>query len=140
MERFLSQPINVRTVSPLSLAFMGDCVYELLVRERLLCGENRKNGQLHKLSVSLVCAEAQAAAMEKLMPLLSEEELAVFKRGRNAHTARNEAAYHAATGLEALFGYLYLDGRIDRVRELFRRVVEENDETNETPKTQTDES
>lgn len=135
MERFLSQPINLRTVSPLSLAFMGDCVYELLVRERLLCGENRKNGQLHKLSVSLVCAEAQAAAMEKLMPLLSEEEIAVYKRGRNAHTARNEAAYHAATGLEALFGYLYLDGRIDRVRELFRTAVEENDETNETAQT-----
>ena len=135
MERFLSQPINLRTVSPLSLAFMGDCVYELLVRERLLCGEHRKNGQLHKLSVSLVCAEAQAAAMEKLMPLLSEEEIAVYKRGRNAHTARNEAAYHAATGLEALFGYLYLDGRIDRVRELFRTAVEENDETNETAQT-----
>ena len=132
MERFLSQPIDVRTVSPLSLAFVGDGVYELLVRERLLCGANRKNGQLHKLAVSMVCAEAQADAMQVLLPHLTEEERAVYKRGRNAHTARNEAAYHAATGLEALFGYLYLDGRIERVQELFQFVVGEQNETENT--------
>lgn len=140
MERFLSQPIDVHTISPLSLAFIGDGVYELLVREMLLGGANRKNGQLHKLSVSHVCAEAQAAAMQTIMPHLTDAELAVYKRGRNAHTARNEAAYHAATGLEALFGYLYLDGRIDRVRELFRIIVEGKDETNtsETQENQTE--
>lgn len=125
MERFLSQPMDMHTVNPLSLAFVGDGVYELMVREMLLCDTNRKNGQLHKLSVSLVCAEAQAKAMERLMPHLTDAEIAVFKRGRNAHTARNEAAYHAATGLEALFGYLYLDGQIDRVRQLFEWAVKE---------------
>ncbi len=133
MERFLSQPMDVHTVSPLSLAFIGDGVYELLVREHLLSGVNRKNGQLHKLSVSMVCAEAQAAAMDRLMPLLTDREVAVYKRGRNAHTARTGDAYHSATGLEALFGYLYLDGQIDRIRELFSVVVEENaDETQQT--------
>ena len=129
MERFLAQPIDMHTVNPLSLAYVGDGVYELMVREMLLCDVNRKNGQLHKLSVSLVCAEAQAAAMERLMPHLTDAEIAVYKRGRNAHTARNEAAYHAATGLEALFGYLYLDGQIDRVRELFEWAVKDAYET-----------
>ncbi len=119
MERFLSDPIDVHTVSPLSLAFIGDGIYELLVREQLLCEANRPNGDLHRLAVAKVRAEAQAAALEKLLPHLTERELAVYKRGRNAHTARTGGDYHSATGLEALFGYLYLDGQIDRIRELF---------------------
>ena len=80
---------------------------------------------LHRLAVREVRAEAQAAAMDRLLPHLTEEEEAVFKRGRNAHTARSGADYHRATGLESLFGYLYLAGRIDRVRELFALCVEE---------------
>ena len=70
-------------------------------------------------------AEAQSAAIEKLLPILTEEEEAVYKRGRNAHTARSGADYHRATGFECLLGYLYLAGRIDRVRELFTLCVEE---------------
>lgn len=124
MERFLSDPIDVHTVSPLSLAFIGDGIYELLVRERLLCEANRPNGDLHRLAVKQVRAEAQAAAMDALMPVLTERELAVYKRGRNAHTARTGGDYHSATGLEALFGYLYLDGQIDRLRELFALTQE----------------
>lgn len=119
MDRLYPEQVDVRTLSPLTLAFVGDGVYSLMVRERLACQANRPNGALHNMAVHQVRAEAQAAAMERLLPLLSEEEEAVYKRGRNAHTARSGNDYHKATGLEALFGYLYLSGRIDRMRELF---------------------
>ena len=125
MERLYPQDIDRHTLSPLALAFVGDGVYSLMVREKLLSEANRPVNDLHKMAVKAVRAEAQSAAMEKLLPLLTEEEEAIYKRGRNAHTARSGADYHRATGLEALFGYLYLDGRIDRVRELFALCVEE---------------
>ena len=125
MERLYPQDLDLHTLSPLALAFVGDGVYSLMVRERLLSQANRPVNDLHRLAVREVRAEAQAAATERLLPLLTEEEEAVFKRGRNAHTARSGADYHRATGLESLFGYLYLAGRIDRVRELFRFCVEE---------------
>ncbi len=125
MERLYPQDIDLHTLSPLALAFVGDGVYSLLVRERLLSQANRPVNELHRQSVRDVRAEAQADAMNRLLPLLSEEEEAVFKRGRNAHSTRTGADYHRATGLEALFGYLYLAGRIDRVRELFARCIEE---------------
>ena len=125
MERLYPQDIDLHTLSPLALAFVGDGVYSLMVRERLLSQANRPVNDLHKLAVKAVRAEAQSAAMEKLLPLLTEEEEAVFKRGRNAHTARTGADYHRSTGFECLFGYLYLAGRIDRVRELFALCVEE---------------
>ena len=125
MDRLYPQELDLHTLSPLALAFVGDGVYSLMVRERLLSQANRPAGDLHKLAVKAVRAEAQSAAMDRLLPLLTEEEEAVFKRGRNAHTARSGADYHRATGLESLFGYLYLAGRIDRVRELFALCVEE---------------
>ena len=125
MDRLYPQEMDMHTLSPLALAFVGDGVYSLMVRERLLSQANRPVNDLHKMAVAAVRAEAQAAAMERLLPLLTEEEEAVFKRGRNAHTARSGADYHRATGLESLFGYLYLAGRIDRVRELFERCIEE---------------
>ena len=120
MERFLPLDVDVRTISPLNLAFIGDGVYEVLVREQLVCQANRPNGILHRLSVEQVRAEAQAAAMERIQPLLTEKEEAVYRRGRNAHTSRKGDDYHRATGLEALFGYLYLSGQIERIRELFQ--------------------
>ena len=125
MERLYQKDIDLHTLSPLALAFVGDGVYSLMVRERLLCEANRPVNDLHRQSVRDVRAEAQAAAMGRIMEHLTEEEEAVFKRGRNAHTARSGADYHRATGLEALFGSLYLDGRIDRVRELFALWVED---------------
>ncbi len=125
MERLYPKDIDLHTLSPLALAFVGDGVYSLMVRERLLCEANRPVNDLHRQSVRDVRAEAQAAAMLRIQEHLTEEEETVFKRGRNAHTARSGADYHRATGLEALFGYLYLDGRIDRVRELFALCVEE---------------
>jgi len=110
-------------LSPLSLAFVGDAVYSLWVREaEVMLGGNI--GTLHSASVKKVNAAAQAKAAEKIRPLLSEQEEAVFKRGRNTQTGTGakgatRAEYHMATGLEALFGWLYLSGQIDRARELF---------------------
>ncbi len=121
--RLLTEGVTPSSLSPLTLAFVGDGVYGLMVREHLACEANRPVGTLHKASVDLVRAEAQAVAMERLLPLLTETEEAVFRRGRNAHTTRNSPEYHRATGLEALFGYLYLDGQRDRLRELFREAM-----------------
>ena len=121
--RLLTEGVTPSSLSPLTLAFVGDGVYGLMVREHLACEANRPVGTLHKASVEFVRAEAQAAAVERILPLLSEEEEAVFRRGRNAHTTRNSPEYHRATGLEALFGYLYLAGRRDRLRALFREAM-----------------
>ena len=109
-------------VSSLNLAYIGDGVYELTVRERLVRQGGRVRG-LHTLAVEQVRAEAQAVAADRLLPLLSEREAAVYRRGRNAHTARTDGAYHKATGLEALFGYLYLCGETARLRELFEEAM-----------------
>ncbi len=125
MERLYPAEFDIHTASPLALAFVGDGVYSLMVRERLLAQANRPVGDLHRLAVTAVRAEAQSAAVARLLPHLTEVETAVFKRGRNAHTARSGADYHNATGLEALFGWLYLSDRLDRVRELFAICVEE---------------
>ena len=115
--------LDLHTVSPLTLAFLGDGVYGLLVREYLVNEGNRPAGELHRESVELVKAEAQAAAIMRILPLLTEEEQAVFRRGRNAHTSRSGTDYHHATGLEALFGYVYLKGDTARLRELFTLAI-----------------
>ena len=126
MERLYQKDIDLHTLSPLALAFVGDGVYSLMVRERLLCEANRPVNDLHRQSVRDVRAEAQAAAMGRIMEHLTEEEEAVFKRGRNAHTARSGADYHRATGLEALFGALYLAGQTGLINELFKAVMEDD--------------
>lgn len=125
MERLYPMDVDIHTLSPLALAFVGDGVYSLMVRERQLSQANRPVNDLHRLAVAEVRAEAQAAAIKRILPILTEQEEAVFKRGRNAHTARSGADYHNATGLEALFGWLYLSDQIDRARELFALCVEE---------------
>lgn len=124
MERLFNADCDPKQYSPLALAFVGDAVFEVFVRERLLCQGNCPVNKLHKRSVEQVCCTAQAAAAKMLLPLLSEEELAVYNRGRNAHVGHvpknaRVADYHASTAFEALFGYLYLCGRIERLRELF---------------------
>ena len=116
--------MDTRALSPITLAFVGDGVYELMVRELLAAEANRPANVLHRQAVSMVRAEAQAAAYEKISPMLTEAEQAVFRRGRNAHTARTSDDYHRATGLEALFGYLYLNDETERLRELFAAIVE----------------
>ena len=124
MNRWFETEVDTKEISPLALAFVGDGVYEMRVREMLVCEANRSANDLHKAAVKLVRAEAQAAAMDTLEPLLTENEAAVFRRGRNARTPRNDAAYHRATGFEALFGYLYLNGEMDRIKELFAACMQ----------------
>ena len=122
MEPLCNDRQTLGEVSSLNLAYIGDGVYELMVRERLVRQGGRVRG-LHTLAVEQVRAEAQAVAANRLLPLLSEREAAVYRRGRNAHTARTDGAYHKATGLEALFGYLYLCGETARLRELFEEAM-----------------
>ena len=119
----LSEP-QARMYSPLTLAFLGDAVYSLMVRDMLTKQANKPTGKLHKESVKLVNAAFQAEMIRTLFPHLTEDEAAVFKRGRNAHSAhspknQSEADYRYATGFEALFGYLYLSGQTQRLKELF---------------------
>ena len=121
---------EVNRISMLGLAHVGDGVYELLVRTRLCVEGHLAAGELHRLTVAQVKAPRQAKVMERLLPLLTEEELALYKRGRNTHVhgvpqGAKVGEYHAATGLEALFGWLYLLGRSERVRELFAALTEE---------------
>ena len=117
---------KVRQLSPLTLAFLGDAVFELRVREKLTEQGSAPVGSLHRRAVEVVCAKAQSAAIQKLLPLLTEEELNIYKRGRNAHSSvpknADPAEYRSATGLEALFGYLHACGSFDREAELFEAV------------------
>lgn len=121
---------DINEISMLGLAHIGDGVYELLTRTMLCRKGYTKVTDLHRLTVAIVNAPAQAEAMEKLLPLLTDEEMSVYKRGRNTkvnsipHKA-DISQYHAATGLEALFGWLYLQGRVDRINELYAVCVED---------------
>ncbi len=120
--------MEVNMLSPGALAFVGDAYYGLLVREKL-AEINRPSGELHTLSVKLVKAGAQANAFKLIENELSEKELSVYKRGRNAHVnsiPKNASVgeYHSATGLETLFGYLHLSGQDERAEELFKIIWE----------------
>lgn len=113
-----------KQLSPLALAFLGDAVYELCARQAIVCECNRPVGEMHKKSVQMVNAGAQSAAFARLEPLLTEEELAIYKRGRNTNSQSTPkhadiADYRRATGVEALFGYLFLKGEVARISELF---------------------
>ena len=122
-------PDEIRAISSIGLAHLGDGVYELLVRT-WLCAHGKATGKgLHRATIELVCAPKQAELAERILPLLTEEEQAVFKRGRNAnvhsiprHASR--AQYQQATALEALFGWLYLNGQRERINQLFNVMME----------------
>ena len=133
MENYFEMNLSrqeINAISNLGLAHMGDCVFEILCRG-YLCARGGKNvGNLHRDTINLVKAQSQAKFVDKLLPLLTEEELAVFKRGRNAHVKSvpghaSRAQYGEATALEALFGWLYLGGRRERINELFQAMMEE---------------
>ncbi len=115
-----------KQLSPLALAFLGDAVFELYVREKLLLQGNAPAQQLHRKAVGYVCARAQSKAVEEIAGLLSPDEESVYRRGRNAHSRppknADVADYRRATGLEALFGYLHLCGETDRARDLFQVI------------------
>ncbi len=122
---------EIHSISALGLAHMGDCVFELLVRGWLCTHGKATSANLHKATVSYVAAPAQAKQMDRMMPLLTEEEAAIYRRGRNArvHAVPKNATpgeYSKATGLECLFGALYLAGETDRINELFSLTMEDH--------------
>ena len=120
---------DLRQINPTTCAFLGDGVYELLVREEMIRRHTSLSaGKLHNFTVEMVCAKAQAKAFETIESLLTEEECAAYRRGRNttsvAPPRHTEAAdYRTATGLEALFGWLYLSGQTERIRALFDAIL-----------------
>ena len=115
-----------------ALAFLGDAVYERLVRERIVVKANMPAAKLHNEAIKYVCCEFQSAAIEKIFDRLTEEERAIYKRGRNAdgvtppkHSSAQD--YRRATGLECLFGYLELSGERERIDELFGMICEDTE-------------
>ena len=133
-EQFDLQPVDIRTYSPVVLAYIGDAVYELLIRTILVDQGNRQANTLHKKASTYVKASAQAAMAEAFLPELTEEELSYFKRGRNAKTvsmAKHATMhdYRHATGFEALMGYLYLTDQMKRMIDLIKIGMERTGET-----------
>ena len=133
MENYLNMNFEkqqVDAISNLGLAHMGDCVFEILCRSYLCAKGGKTVDKLHRETIHMVKATSQAKFVEKLLPLLSEEELAYYRRGKNSHVhavpkSATPAEYAKATGLEALFGALWLMGRTERINELFNIVMNE---------------
>ncbi len=128
-EQFQLPPVDIRTYSPVVLAYIGDAVYELIIRTILVDQGNRQANTLHKKASAYVKASAQAAMAEAFLPELTEEELQYFKRGRNAKTvsmAKHATMhdYRHATGFEALMGYLYLTDQMNRMIDLIKMGME----------------
>ena len=121
-----------RLLSPLVLAYIGDTVYDLYVRSQLLLTSDATAHGLHLMATKRVCAKAQAEAVQRILPTLTEEEQYIFRRGRNSHMGTvpkhaQMADYRAATGLEALLGYLYLKGEDQRLSQLMGQMLAPQD-------------
>ena len=128
-ESLNNEKVDIRLYSPQALAFLGDAVYEILVRERIVHRANMPVNKLHLQAVEQVRASYQSKAYAVVEPVLTEEELAALKRGRNISSINppkngTMQDYRRATGLECLFGYLYLKGEIQRINELFLMIEE----------------
>ncbi len=128
-EAFDCKNVDIRTYSPLTLAFVGDCVYDLVIRTVVVERGNTAPNTLHQKKSAVVKAQAQAVQAEAIFEVLTEEEQAVYKRGRNAHShssAKNASIgdYRKATGLEALYGFLYLTDRTERLLYLVKKSLE----------------
>ena len=135
-ELFELENTDIRTYSPLTLAYIGDAIYELVIRTILVEKGNTQVNKLHQRASKLVKASAQSAMIEKLKPHLTEEEMSIFKRGRNAKSftmAKNASMsdYRRATGFEALMGYLYLTEQWNRMLELIKIGITEGEENGE---------
>ena len=129
-EQFDLKEIDIKTYSPLTLAFIGDGIYDLVIRTIVVGQGNTRARDLHSHTSHLVKAATQSAMMETLIPALTEEEEEIFRRGRNAKSttmAKNASMsdYRRATGFEALMGYLYLTDRFERIVELVKIALEE---------------
>ena len=135
-ELFELEDTDIRTYSPLTLAYIGDAIYELVIRTILVEKGNAQVNKLHQRASKLVKASAQSEIIEKLKPYLTEEEMGIFKRGRNAKSftmAKNASMsdYRRATGFEALMGYLYLTEQWDRMLELIKIGLTEGEKDGE---------
>ncbi len=133
-EGSIALDLKIKEVSTEALAYLGDCVIELKVRELLVNRGISGSGNLNRASLLFVKASAQAQAIQRILPLLSDEETSVFKRGRNMSggnvpKSATMSEYRAATGMECLFGYLHLLGRTDRIGELFSAAYTDVDTT-----------
>ena len=134
MENFFEMKMpkqEIDAISNLGLAHMGDCVFEILTRAYLCASGEKTVDKLHRDTINMVKATSQAAFMERILPELNEEEMDYYRRGKNTHThaapkAASPKEYAMATGLETLFGALYLYGRLDRISQLFMKGMESN--------------
>lgn len=129
-KEFDCKEVDIKAYSPLTLAYIGDCIYDVIIRTVIVERGNRTANKLHKAAVKYVNAGTQATMIEALQEYLTEEEKAVYRRGRNAKsysTAKNATVgdYRKATGMEALVGYLYLSDRLDRAIELVKLGLEQ---------------
>lgn len=127
MEEYIKN-IDLQTVSMQTLAFIGDSVYDLYIRTYLASKANEKAGKLHKKAVSYVSAKSQSKIMDKIIDKLNEEEMQIYKRGRNTNISTNKHVdiidYKKATGFEALIGYTYLTHNILRLEEILKYCIE----------------
>ena len=128
LRQFGMEHVDIRSYSPLALAYIGDGIYDLVIRSMIVGKGNTHASQLHRQTSQLVKAHAQSEMIEVLLPELTEEERAVYKRGRNAKSptmAKNAtmADYRRATGFEALMGYLYLENQMERMMELIKTAL-----------------
>lgn len=131
-EIFGCKPVDIKTYSPLTLAYIGDCIYELVIRTVVVEKGNRSANALHKATTKLVNAGTQCTMIESIQDILTEEEKGIYKRGRNAKsytTSKNASVgdYRKATGFEALVGYLYLQNNLTRLIELIKIAIEKNE-------------
>lgn len=129
-EQFQLENVDIKTYSPLTLAYIGDGIYDLIIRTVIVGKGNAKTNDLHYKTSHVVKAQTQAKMAEKMLPFLTEEEESVFRRGRNAKSAtvaKNASVtdYRKATGFEALMGFLYLSNRMDRMMELIKVGIRE---------------
>ena len=124
---FADEKCDAAQTAPLTLAYIGDTIYDLYVRSHLISSTQYTVANLHSKATKLVCASAQAKSYQKIEPLLSDEEKDIFRRGRNTHSSvpksSNPSDYRTATGLEALLGYLYLTEQDDRLNELMSIII-----------------
>lgn len=128
LRQFGMENVDIRSYSPLALAYIGDGIYDLIIRSMIVGKGNTQANQLHRQTSQLVKAHTQSEMIGILLPELTEEEMAVYKRGRNAKSptmAKNAtmADYRRATGFEALMGYLYLENQMERMMELIKTAL-----------------
>ncbi len=128
-ERALLTPREANQINPVTLAFVGDAVYSLYVRERLTLELGGKSADLQRVAAKVVSAQGQSEFVERVLPLLTEEEADVFRRAKNAKkSSKSKSAshleYNRSTGFEAVVGYLYLTGRDERIKEIFQKSDE----------------